>query len=351
VKDLGIAKPRAGGLPSEPAAIDTTKAGTPADTAKAGTPVDTAAARPDSVRSRFGDPLLPVRKVFKLLGSIEPVRTNVTMNHSSRYDRLYHRSAVLYQLGLTDDSGTPGPNGPSEGTPLESRDNLTVDLSSRMALTQDIGFDVKARFVVTDSDRQGKRSTNKQYTWPSVNLNWRGMEKIGLIGRYASRSDIAVGFDRRTTDDAVGSQVSYSLAPNWNLEWKNRLTSNVGFTYKKSTTVRNERESWESSYGVTLNLKYDIEGSKGLGLPLPFINKKKINFKSTLTTNLGLSYATSVAFNRPRGSSISATPSMSYRFSNTITGSLGINYNRNWGGQYGYVYQQLGVRVEAEFKF
>jgi hypothetical protein len=326
-------------------------AAAPADTTGAAAPADTAAARPDTARARSMDPLLPMKKIFKLLGSIEPVRTNVTMNHSSRYDRLYHRSAVLYQLGLTDEAGVAGPNGPRENEPLEARDNVAVDLSSRMALTQDIGLDVKARFNVAESDRQGKQSRNTQHVWPSVNINWRGMEKIGLIGRYAKRSDIAVGFDRRTTKDAVGNQVSYSLAPNWNLEWKNRLTSNVGFTYKKSTTVRNDRESWESSYGVNLNLKYDIEGKQGFGLPLPFISQKKVSFKSTLTTNLGIGYATSVAFNRPRGSSLGVTPSMSYRFSNTITGSLGINYNRNWGGQYGYVYQQLGVRVEAEFKF
>ncbi len=341
LKDLGVAKPRGGGG-ALAAAGDTTGAAGAADSVSAA---------PDTSKTRAPDPLLPMKKLFKLLGAIEPVRTNITMNHLSRYDRLYHRSSAFYQLGLTDEAGAAGPNGESESEPLEARNNVAVDLSSRMSVTQDIGIDVKARFNVIDSDRQGKKSTNTQNVWPSVNVNWRGMEKIGLIGRYAKRSDIGFGFDRRTTQDAVGNQVTYSLAPNWNLEWKNRLTSNLSFTYKKSTTVRNERESWESSYSVSLNLKYDVEGNKGLGLPLPFIRNKKFNFKSTLATNVGLVYASSIAFNRPRGSSIGVTPTMSYRFSNSITGSLGITYNRNWGGQYGYVYQQLGVRVEADFKF
>lgn len=339
--DLGVSRPRGGDLPST---------ALPADTAGA-SPADTASAKPDTAPERSYDPLLPVKKAFRLLGSVEPIRANIAMNHSSRYDRLYERSSALYQLGLTDGAGVAGPNGPRESRPLEARDNLSVDMSSRMPITQDIGLDVKARFTVADSDRQGKRSTTKQYTWPSVNVNWRGMEKIGLIGRYANRSDLAVGFDRRTTSDAAGGQVFYSIAPNWNLEWKNKLTSNLAVTYKRTETVRNDRESWESSYGVSVNLKYDIEGKKGLGLPLPFIGDKRLNFKSTLTTNLAVAYASSVAFNRPRGSSINVAPSMSYRFSNTIMGSVGINYNRNWGGQYGYVYQQLGVRVEAEFKF
>ena len=173
---------------------------------------------------------------------------------------------------------------------------------------------------------------------------------VGFIGAFAKRSDIGVGFERRTAEDAVGDQVTLSLVPNWNLEWKNRLTSNIGFAYKKSTTVRNERESWESSQGVTLNLKYDIEGSSGIALPIPFL-RKRLGFKSTLTTSLGVAYSTSVAFNRPRGSSLGITPNMSYRFSTSVMGSLGITYNRSWGGQYGYIYQQLGVRVETEFRF
>jgi hypothetical protein len=63
-------------------------AAAPAATTGAAAPADTAAARPDTARARSMDPLLPMKKIFRLLGSIEPVRTNVTMNHSSRYDRL-----------------------------------------------------------------------------------------------------------------------------------------------------------------------------------------------------------------------------------------------------------------------
>lgn len=312
---------------------------------------DSVAAKPDTTAARKRDPLVPIKKLVKILGSVEPVRANFLINHSNRYERIYDRASLLYQFGLTDESGAVGPGWEKAVLPLEKRDNFNVDLSSGVELTGNIAVGFKARFGIAESDRQGKTTTSRQNTWPSINLNWRSMEQMKLLGKYFNRSDLGVNFERQTRRDLTGKESSYSFVPTWTLEWKNKLRSIASFTYSSKSAVRNERESWEKTYGANLSFDYNIEGAKGGGLAIPFMGDKKIAFKSTLNTKLSLAYASNTAFNRPRSSSIGITPSMSYRFSNNVSGSLGVSYNRNWGGQYGYVYNQLAVRVEGEFRF
>ena len=48
---------------------------------------------------------------------------------------------------------------------------------------------------------------------------------------------------------------------------------------------------------------------------------------------------------------LSIGPNVSYRFSNNVTGGMGIDYKRTSGGRLGQVHQEIDVRLNAEFKF
>jgi long-subunit fatty acid transport protein len=70
-----------------------------------------------------------------------------------------------------------------------------------------------------------------------------------------------------------------------------------------------------------------------------------------LTTALNLSYSRASTQIDPASAVISVSPNVSYRFSNNVTGGVGVDYKRTSGGRLGQVHQSIDVRVDAEFKF
>ena len=88
------------------------------------------------------------------------------------------------------------------------------------------------------------------------------------------------------------------------------------------------------------------------GIPLPFLGSKKIKFKSTLTTDLGVSYTNLSRYNqRKADNTLSIAPRASYRFSRKINGTVSMNYTRNTSGLTGYVNHSLGLHFTADFTF
>ncbi len=340
LRDLGMR--RAAGDTTTSAAADTSGA------AK----VDTSAAPTDTVAVRRRDPLVPVKRLVRLLGSIEPLNVNINLDRRSSYERIYERADLWYQLGFTDRAGVPSSaDSVEDNSPLRATENINVDLRSSIGITSNIGVEAKARFDLGQDESSGRRTENSRATWPSLTLDWKGMEKYRFLNRLINQSTFTLNFERRRSENQTGLENAYSVSPNWNLEWKNKLSSNLNFNYNKQTRVRNEQELWTRSWTAVVALKYNIEASRGFGIPLPFLNRKKISFKSALTTGLNLQYSRSSTQLDPASSVLSISPNVSYRFSNSVNGAAGIDYQRSSGGRLGQVRQMIDVRVSAEFRF
>jgi hypothetical protein len=298
------------------------------------------------------DPLMPVRKLIRFLGSVEPVNANITMDHRSSYERIYDRADLWYQFGLSDNTGVPGSSDSLEAsTPLRASNNVSIDLRSSVGLTSNIGVEVKGRFDLTRDDFSGKRTETRRVTWPTLTLDWKGMERYRWLRDYMKQSTLVVGFERKTNETQSGLEKSYALSPSWNLEWKNSLSSNLSVTYSRRTQEKQKQQLWDQAWGVALALRYNIEGSKGFGVPLPFLNKRKVSFKSTLTTNLNLAYNSFSTQIDPASGVLSVSPSVQYRFSNNVTGGATVDYKRTSGGRLGQLRQSVDVQLNAEFKF
>ncbi|MDD4858383.1 MAG: hypothetical protein PHD74_09805, partial [Candidatus Krumholzibacteria bacterium] len=53
----------------------------------------------------------------------------------------------------------------------------------------------------------------------------------------------------------------------------------------------------------------------------------------------------------PATNTISVQPTVSYRFSNNVTGGMSMSYQRSSGGRLGRVYNTVTMSMTAEFKF
>jgi hypothetical protein len=200
-------------------------------------------------------------------------------------------------------------------------------------------------------ESSGRRTKSSRSTWPALTLDWKGMEKYRFLNRYVKVSNFVLGFEQKRSENQSGKESAYSVSPNWNLEWRNRLSSNLSFNYNKTTRIKNEQELWNKSWTAVVALKYNIEGSRGFGIPLPLLSRKKFSFKSMLTTGLNVQYSRLMTALDPASTTLSVSPNVSYRFSNSVQGGAGVDYRRTSGGRLGQVRQMIDVRVSAEFRF
>ena len=224
-------------------------------------------------------------------------------------------------------------------------------MSSGMALTSNLDLDIRANVRQGTQEIQGSIIRTRDITWPTLSVNWTGLEKFGLMKRFVKYSSLTMRFEKKHSKDRRGESTTYSLTPNWNLEWKNRISTTVSFSYNRKDWIQSSQEMWNQTWATSFDTKYSFEGTRGFGVPLPFLKNRKIKFKSRLTTALGLQYSSTSSYKSPPASTIAISPRASYKFSNTMTGALSMNYSRSSGGITGYIFTRMGINISMEFTF
>ena len=132
---------------------------------------------------------------------------------------------------------------------------------------------------------------------------------------------------------------------------KNDLTMNLSYSFRQTTKIELNPEFWTKSWSVNVNARYNFSGSKGIGIPLPFLSSKKIRFQSTLTTDINVGYSSTSKYNQPPANTLSLSPTASYKFSKRMQGTLALSYRRSSGGIYGYINHSVSMHVTADFTF
>jgi hypothetical protein len=326
--------------------------------AGATTPADTsaAAAAPDTVPVKKGDPLLLLREAVRMIGRIQPVKSSIRIDDRSSYQRLYDRADWLYRFGLTKESGAIGSSCDTlrcdpENTPLRSSKRITLDLRSGLAITSNLSADVRFNLSKRTDVADLRVTESQDMTWPDVSLSWKGLERWGLLARYIKQSDLTVNYVKKSSSSIGTERENYALSPNWNLTWKNSLSTNLSFTYSRQQRIDKRQEMWDRTWAANLELRYDIKGSQGFGIPLPLLSRKKFKFQSTLTTVLNLGYSSTESYNTPPSTILTISPRFTYTFSRNVSGNLTASYKRSAGGIYGYINHEVALHATAEFKF
>ena len=309
------------------------------------------AAEADTTEAEGTDPLLAVKHLLKLIGRIDPIKTNINMDHNSNYQRVYDRASLLYQFGITDDTGAEGKSGGTESNPDRSTDNFNLNFRTGFSLTRNIKFDTKLTFTKRRDNYSGKVTETERMTWPSFNMSWSGLENIQMLQRMIESSDITLNYERTISTQVRGEETISSFSPNWNFVWKNALSTNLAFSYRSSSRIERGQDLWSKSWSFNVNARYNFEGSKGFGLPLPFLGSKRLKFKSTLTTDVSVGYSSSSKYNQPPSNTLSISPTASYKFSKRMSGSVAFSYKKSSGGIYGYIRHSVGLHITAGFIF
>jgi len=313
--------------------------------------LETKQAESDTTKSEKIDKLIIVKKFLGLLGRVSPINTRLDLTKNSSYQHLNERAAIGYQLGLIDESGTLGTDGEEEKVPLSLARKLALNMDTKVDITSNLNLDMGYNISSNFKESNGRPRETKNILWPKVGLSWTGLEKLGLIKRFIATSTLNVNFTRRRSINETFEKTSYIVSPNWVLIWKNSLNSTIAMSYSQENQNIKSQQMWNKSWSASINLRYDISGKKGLGIPLPFLGSKKVKFKSKLTSNLVIAYSSSEGYNSPAMTTLKVSPMFTYGFSKAVTGSLSMNYSRTAGGIFGYINQQVGVHATANVEF
>gem|GEM_PF-1022864 len=316
-------------------------------------------ARADS--TRHADPLVALRKLGGLLASLRPLNIGVTQRRSSNYSRIPGRPDLGYQLGLSSSSGVAGFDKPERLLEV-----LGVTLDSGVQVTKD--FDVSGRYSrnISDSDFRGNNTRSNNVSWPDVQVRWQGLERIGLMNRYFQTATANLNWKKSRQESGVKGETPIStrenlqISPAMVLTWKNQMNSNLSVSYNKSTSDTRGAKSETTALGVTLDFRKQFRGGSGFKLPIPLF-RKKIHWTGQLDANLSLAYtrtggkrfAEGTPFSEPipKTTSLRVSPTLSYNFSQALTGRAFIDYGRAFNETSNQTTTTVRVGVNAIFSF
>ncbi len=313
-------------------------------------------AEADTVAKKRGDSWRLVKMTMRFIGKIEPIKSSIRIDDRSSYQRLYERADWMYRFGFDRGSGAIGSSCDKadcapENEPYRASKRITLDLRSGLDLTSSLSADIRFNMAKRAEEADSRLTKTEDMTWPDIALNWKGLENWGPLKGLVRSSSFTVNFIRKTSKSLNADRQDYALSPNWSLTWKNTLSTNLSFSYSRQTKIEKKQEIWDQSWSTNLELRYDIKGSKGIGLSIPGLRGKKIKFESSLTTVLNLGYTSTESYNLPASTVITVAPRFAYTFSRNISGNLTASYKRMAGGRFGYINHEVGLHASAEFKF
>jgi|GEM_PF-4853775 len=273
-----------------------------------------------------------------VVGMLKPVNFTMSREKYSDYQFVGFKPSFKYQIGLRDLSIDP----------WEERISKTLGVDTGLRLPQGVSVDGGYSESNTDRTARNSATSSQQITWPKVNITvssvqlpqgWRG-----IISNVTARSGYIVRKDKSGTEtnglESSSRSVQFSPLVSLNMNLFSGLSTRVSvekgearsqaFVGLRSTNVTNN-----SSQQVSVD--YTFKSSKGFGLPIPGLSKKKLKIKSNMRTNVTFNRSRTTRVNLPEGGSrvvqsdnvtTSIAPSLSYDMTR-MTAGFRFNYDVN----------------------
>ena len=330
-------------------------------------PADTTGAE----EKKPADRLIAVKKLAGFITSFRKINGSYQQRFSSNYTRIGGRPSILYQLGLSENSGVEGVR---DGefivfdSPNRAQKVNSFSFDTGIQITRNI--DLAGRFSLSLTDNSFREfgttsvsETNaKATTWPDLNLSWKGLEELGLFRKLFRSTSATLAWQKRSRESGRAGRVlskneTRTISPAMVFAWKNGLSSNLSAQHTRTAAESQNSFNETTQFSVTADLKYAFEG--GRNLPLPFLRGKIL--RSRLDTNLAMGYtrkggkrstgSTGFFVPVPKTTTINVSPRATYSFTRALNGSLFINYSRLFAEATGQTTTVLRVGVDAIFTF
>jgi hypothetical protein len=336
----------------------------------------------------------PLKLVWRFFNAWKSFGLDYQVRDSESHFNIDGMPGLGYQLGFREDIGVGTDTtfgkldiAPSLKTGNILNGNLNFDIVQN--LTSSFKYNFSSDFtqnnqLTTENNSStffftGDDPDNNQQDWYKLIPDWQfrlsGVERWFFFKKYAnsiqleharsgkSNETIRIegeGEERVESRTNWGYSNTYSpflgISVNtvWGITGNFRYTRSSTFTY---TATSGDNKSLRSGMDVT----FSFSKSTGFRIPLPFLNKKKL--KNEMQLNLTVSKSNDVSFARRPGlgsdefveqdknDSFKLKPSVTYRFSQKVNGSMFFEYSSNRTKRTGkFSFFEFGVNVNIAIR-
>ncbi len=308
-----------------------------------------------------------VRQIFR---SIKPVRATYQKDKKLARRGLLERPNWMYVFGFADH-----PRAATKTTSgLTRTDNTVLTDSYRLesGLQPIRSLDIRTSYSLRTQITRGTTDPTKlkSVTFPDINANITGLEKIALFKLIAKTVSYQFGYSKKVDENGredTGEVYKrdtakiYSPIFGLNITFANNIRGT--FRYDKSNSLsknlrsvgQSDREVKSSDSNIKVSLSYSFTAPKGL--KLPFL--KRVKFDSQLSVSLDVSIGNNKSESVTNGrksvdsdrKNITIEPKFSYQFSRAITGGLRARWNDSDDKiqQRKHHVRELGIWTEIRF--
>ena len=300
-----------------------------------------------------------------------------------------------YKLGLTGDPGLEAVAEERSGySSVQRTDDYRINSGLDISTRASFGVDYNLRLTNNSSPQQtrgsetrsgfylydkGKRSI-KNYDLPNYSFRWSGLETIGPLESVAQAISFEHSYRGTYTEDweevineskkrerqvtTKKYEKAYSPLAGFNVTWKYGISTTVRYNYSQSINERatNSARSRDTSNGISFQASYTRKG--GFRVPLPIWPFKNRRFNNETTFSLNFDRSNTLKESRSisgedvnpdfseesKSSSWSLTPSVTYKFSRTVSGSARYKYGVTESQFNTTRYQEFGINVNIKIQ-
>ncbi|MCK4892541.1 MAG: hypothetical protein KAT07_01175, partial [Calditrichia bacterium] len=310
----------------------------------------------------------PLKLVWRFFNAWKSVGLDYQIRDSESHFNIDEMPGLKYQLGFTEDIGvgTDTTYGKLEVAPSIKNGqilngNLSFDIIKNLTSSFKYNFSndlTQNNQLKTENNSStfffiGDDPDNNQQEWYKLIPDWQlrlsGVERWFFFKKYAKSIQLEHGRSGKSNEtiryegeeqtrtnwgysNAYSPFLGVSITTVWGVTGNFRYTRSSIFTY---TATSGDNKSERSGMDVT----FSFSKSTGFRIPLPFLNKKKL--KNEMQLNLTVSRSNDVSFARRPGigsdefveqnknESFKLKPSVTYRFSQKVNGSMFFEYSSN----------------------
>ncbi|MDP6039284.1 MAG: hypothetical protein QGG64_12095, partial [Candidatus Latescibacteria bacterium] len=297
-----------------------------------------------------------VKWIGKAGSQLQNVTSSVSRNKSFNLFGLTKRPSLAYQFGFKDTIDVPALD-IATGTRANTQTvRSQAQASSGIRLPLGLQFSTSANF--SESEQIGNtRSKDDQVTFPKFDANWRGLERVPLMGYIWISSNATFGYQESHTRRGDGGldirsitsnakETAYNPLFQWTARWKGDINTSLSGRKSQTNDIRYQRNVTADTasvqpsladrlIGTTLtetgslqaDLRYSLRGrfQRSLELNLTF---SRSNNTQTELPRTAATDTTAAPIVRQNSTTWSMSLGTQYAFSSRFTGGTNFRHER-----------------------
>lgn len=248
-----------------------------------------------------------VNDIRRMAGNLTPIIINLSQDRTANQYNLVGRPSMAYQLGFKE---TPDVERAAAAATQQStiRTVKRINMNSGVQLPLSAYLDIRPTWNWTDRLSQSKTTFSQSITWPSISMQWTGLQQLWKFSNWITAINISSSY-RKTTDrtDQLSDDVLRVRKPYSSMVIKGfqpliavqtTLNNGIGISLSRSSQValrKQETSRTSQTRNSSSNFRIDISYSfsSPQGIKIPFF-KKRLRFTSNVDIFLGIVRSTEI---------------------------------------------------------